>query len=112
MKQTHINKTSDAQKPEATTLDTDPSTSTATSRPTLRYPVNITLQIAIQRSNTLPEPLPQPVEETMDLLTEYRRVTRLMSLGTMILILMSTHIHTYTQHSSIAYITPLEQPPT
>ena len=64
------------------------------SRPMLRYLVSITLQIAIQRSNTLPEPSPQPVEETMDLLMEYRRVTRLMTLGTTILILMSTHIHT------------------
>ena len=58
-------------------------------RPTLRYPVEITLQIAIQRSNTLPEQLPQPIEESTDLLTEYRQVTRLMTLWTMILILMS-----------------------
>ena len=64
------------------------------SRLMLRYPVSITLQIAIQRSNTLPEPSPQPVEETTDLLTEYRRVTRLMTLGTTILILMNTHTHT------------------
>ena len=64
-----------------------------TSRPTLRYPVDITLQIAIQGSNTLLEPSPQPAEETTDLLMEYRRVTRLMTLGTTILILMSTHIH-------------------
>ena len=67
-------------------------------RPTLRYPVEIMLQIAIQRSNPLPEPSPQPVEESTDLLTEYQQVTRLMTLGTMILILMSmttgTHAHT------------------
>ena len=67
-------------------------------RPTLRYPVEITLQIAIQRNNTLPEPSAQPVEESTDLLMEYRQVTRLMTLGTMILILMSmttcTHTHT------------------
>ena len=64
----------------------------------LRYLVKIMLQIAIQRSNTLPEPLAQPVEESMDLLTEYWQVMRLMTLGTMILILMSmttgTHTHT------------------
>ena len=66
-----------------------------TSRPMLRYPVSITLQIAIQRSNTLPEPLPQPVEETMDLLTEYRWVTRLMTLGTMN---SHTHEHTHTHN--------------
>ena len=81
-------------------------------RPKLRYPVEVTLQIAIQRSNTLPEPLPKPVEESMDLLMEYRQVTRLMTLGTMILILMSmtTGTHTHTQHSSIACLTHLEQP--
>ena len=60
----------------------------------LRYPVDVTLQITIQRSNTLPELSHQPVEESMDLLTEYQQDTRLMTLGTMILILMSTHTHT------------------
>ena len=65
-----------------------------TRRPTLRYPVSIMLQIAILRSNTLPEPSPQPVEDNTDLLTAYRQVMRLMTLGTTILILMSTHIHT------------------
>ena len=80
-------------------------------RPTLRYPVEITLQIVIQRSNTLPELSPQPVEESTDLLTEYRQVTRLMTLGTTILILMSATIGTHTQHSSIASLTHLEQPP-
>ena len=63
-------------------------------RPTLRYPVAVMLQIASQRSNILLEPSSQPVEESTDLLTEYRQVTRLMTLGTMILILMSTHTHT------------------
>ena len=77
------------------------------SRPTLRYPVCIMLQIAIQRSNILLALSPQPVEENTDLLMAYRQVTRRMTLGTMILILMSTH----TQHSSIAGITALEQPP-
>ena len=67
-------------------------------RPTLRYPVEITLQIAIQRSNTLPELSPQPVEESTDLLTEYRQVTRLMTLGTMILILMSVTTCTHTHN--------------
>ena len=60
-------------------------------RPTLRYQVAITLQIAIQRSNTLPEQSFQPVEENMDLLTAHQQDMRLMTLGTMILILMSTH---------------------
>ena len=74
----------------------------------LRYPVTVTLQIVMQRSNTLLEQSPQPVEESTDSLTEYRQVMRLMTLGTTILILMSTH----TQHSSTAFNTPLEQPPT
>ena len=96
--ETDITKMPDAQKPEATILDAEPSASTGMRRPMLRYPVEVMLQIAIQRSNTLPEPSPQPVEESMDLLTEYRQVTRQMTLGTMILILMSvttcTHTHT------------------
>ena len=64
-----------------TTLDADPSTSTAVEQTYVKIPIGITLQIAIQRSNTLSEPLPQPVEETTDLLMEYQRVTRLMTLG-------------------------------
>ena len=67
-----------------------------TRRPMLRYPVTITFQIAIQRSNTLLEPSSQPVEESMDLLMEYQRGTRLMTLGTMILILMSVNTRTHT----------------
>ena len=63
-------------------------------RPMLRYQVGIMLQSAIQRSNNLPELSHQPVEESTDLLTEYRQVTSLMTLGTTILILMSTHTHT------------------
>ena len=60
----------------------------------LRYPVAIILQIVTQRSNTLLEQSPQLVEESTDSLTEYRQVTRLMTLGIMILTLMSTHTHT------------------
>ena len=51
-----------------------------TRRPTLRYPVAITLQIASQRSNALLGPSSQPVEQSMDLLMEYRWGTRLMTL--------------------------------
>ena len=65
-----------------------------TRRPMLRYPVAVTLQIVRQRSNNLPELSPRPVEETTDLLTQYQQVMRLMTLGTTILILMSTHTHT------------------
>ena len=63
-------------------------------KPMLRYQVGVTLQIVIQRSNNLPEPSHQPVEESTDLLTEYQQVTRRMTLGTTILILMSTHTRT------------------
>ena len=63
----NINKTLDAQKPEATNLDITIYLNHRRGGPTLRYPVGIMLQIAIQRSNTLPEPSPQPVEENMDL---------------------------------------------
>ena len=94
--ETKINEV-DAQKPEATNLDTEPSTSQRlTRRHTLRYPVGITLQIAIQRRHTLLEPSSQPVEETTDSLMEYRQVTRLMILGIMILLLMSGNTPTHT----------------
>ena len=63
-------------------------------RPTSRYPVVITLKIVNQRGHTLQEPSPQPAEQNTDLLTEYRQVTSLMTLGTMTLILMSIHTHT------------------
>ena len=95
LNETDISTTPDAQKPEATTLDAEPLPQMWMSRPTLRYPVGITLQIAIQRSNTLPALSPQPVEENTDLLMAYRQVTRRMTLGTTILILMSTHTHTH-----------------
>ena len=75
-----------------------------TRRHTLRYPVGITLQITIQRTHTLPELSFQPVEETMDLLTEYRQVMRLMTLGITILLLMSgnTPIHTHITYVAAA----------
>ena len=84
-------KTTDAQNTESLLLTQNRLPQLRMRRLTLRYQVAITLQIAIQRSHTLPELSLQPVEENTDLLTEYRRDTRLMTLGTMILILMSTH---------------------
>ena len=93
--ETDVNKTSDAQKSEATTLDAEPSASAVDEETYVKIPsCTVTLQIVMQRSNTLLEPSPQPVEESMDLLTEYRQVTRLMTLGIMILTLMSTHTRT------------------
>ena len=90
--ETDVNKTSDAQKPEATTLDAELSASAADEETYVKIPsCTVTLQIVMQRSTTLLELSPQPVEESTDLLTEYRQITRLMTLGTMILILMSTH---------------------
>ena len=93
--ETDNTKMPDAQKPEATTLDADLSTSAVDKQTYVKIPSrHYAANNAIQRNNTLLEPLPQPAEETTDLSTEYRRVMRLMTLGTMILILMSTHIHT------------------
>ena len=96
--ETDINKTPDAQKPEALLLTPTHLPQLQTRRPMSRYPVTLTFQIVIQRSNTLLEPSSQPVEESMDLLMEYQWGTRLMTLGTMILILtsMNTRTHTHT----------------
>ena len=95
--ETKTNEIVDAKKPEATTLDAEPSTSTADEETYVKIPVGITLQIVIQRTYTLPELLFQPVEETTDLLMEYRRGMRLMTLGITILLLTSenTLIHTH-----------------
>ena len=92
--ETDITKTPDAQKPEATTLDTDLSTSTADEQTYIKIPSRHYAANSDTKKQPLLEPSPQPAEETTDLSTEYRRVTRLMTLGTTILILMSTHIHT------------------
>ena len=82
--ETKTNETVDAQKPEATTVE--PSTSTADEE---TYAVGITLEIAILRRHTLPELSFQPVEETMDSLMEYRQVTRQLTLGITILLILS-----------------------
>ena len=73
-------------------------------RPMLRYPVKVMLQIVIQRSNTLLELSPQPVEESTDLLMEYRQVTRLMTFGTTILILIRVTTCTHT-HNIVPLLT-------
>ena len=89
--ETDVTKTSDAQKPEATTLDAELSASAADEETYVKIPSRRYLQIVTQRSNTLLEQSPQPVEESTDSLMEYRQVMRLMTLGIMILTLMSTH---------------------
>ena len=94
--ETNINKTLDARNLKPLILMQNRLPQPQTRRPTLRYPVSIMLQIAIQRNNTLPELSPQPVDENTDSLTEYQQVMRLMTLGTIILILMSVSTHTHT----------------
>ena len=86
--------TPDAQKPEATTQDAEPSASAADDQTYVKIPVIVTLKIVIQRGHTLQELSPQPAEENTDLLMEYRQVTSLMTLGTISLILMSIHTRT------------------
>ena len=68
------------------------------------------LRVVLQRGHTPQERLLQPADANTDLLTRYRQVMSLMTLGTMLLILMT--IHTHTQHSALAYITPLAKQPT
>ena len=92
--ETDINKTSDAQKPEDTTIAADPSTSTADEQTYVKIPSWHYAANCDPKKQYPTEPSLQPVEETTDLLMEYQQVTRLMTLGTTILILMSTHIHT------------------
>ena len=79
--ETNINKMLDAQKPEATTLDAELSTSTTDEETYVKIPSQHNAANCNPRSNTLPEPSLQPVEDNTDSLTEYRQVTRLMTLG-------------------------------
>ena len=68
-----------------------------TSRHTSRYLV-VTLNIVLQGGHTLQEQSPLHAEENTDLSTGYRQVMSLLTLGTMILILMSIHTHTTKCH--------------
>ena len=86
--------TTDAQKSEPLLKTQNRQPQLPMSRLTSRYLVVGMLKIVIQRGHTLQEQSPQPAEENTDLSTEYRQVTNLMTLGTMILILMSIHTHT------------------
>ena len=61
-----------------------------TSRHTSRYLV-VMLKIVLQGDHTPQEQLPLHAEENMDWSTEYRQVTSLMTLWTMILILLGIH---------------------
>ena len=94
--ETNINKTPDAQKPEATTLDADPSTSTADEETYVKIPSRHYAANCDPKKQHPTGAVAQPVEDNTDLLTEYRQVTRLMTFGTTILILMSANICTHT----------------
>ena len=107
--ETDINKTPDAQKPEATTLDTDPSTSTAGEQSYAKIPIwhyaancdskrqHPTGAIAptCRRDYGLVNGIPVGYETDDSWDNDSH-----------------THEHTHTHNSSIACITPLEQPPT
>ena len=109
LNETDINKMPDAQKPEATTLDADPSTSTADDQtyikiPSQHYATNCdtkkqyptgAVTPTCRRDYRLVNGIPV-VYETDDSWDNDSH----------------THEHTHTQHSSIAYIMPLEQLPT
>ena len=85
------NKTTDAQNPEASTLDAELSASVADEDTYIKIPSRNYAANSNSKKQHPTEPLFQPAEENTDLLTEYRQVTKLMTLGTMILILMNTH---------------------
>ena len=87
--ETNTNETTDAQKPETTTVDAAPSTSTADKETYIKIPSQHNSANGIQRGYTLQELSYQPVEENMDSLMAYRRLMKLMILGIRILLLMS-----------------------
>ena len=86
--ETKTNETIDAQKPETTTVDAEPSTSTADEEMYVKIPSQ---HNSANRDPKKAHPTSTvvPTYETMDLLTEYRQVMKLMILGITILLLMS-----------------------
>ena len=96
--ETKTNETIDAQKPETTTVDAAPSTSTADEETYIKIPSWHNSTNRDSKRVPLPALSYQPVEENTDSLTEYRRVMKLMILGIRILLLMSqnTPISTHT----------------
>ena len=82
----------DAQKSTDTTQDAELSASAPDDQTTSRYLV-IMLKIVLQGGHTPQEQSPLPADANTDLLTRYRQVTSLMTLGTIFLILMSIHTH-------------------
>ena len=86
-----INKTLDGQKPEATTLDTEPSATAVDEETYVKIPsCHYTANCDAKKQHPTGA-VAQHVEGNTDSLMEYRQVTRLMTLGIMILTLLSTH---------------------
>ena len=109
--ETDINKKPDAQKLEATTLDADPSTSTADDQTYLKIP---SWHYAANNDSKKQHPT-GAVAPTCR--REYGLVNGILAgYETDDSWDNNSHTHeythTHTQHSSIAYIMPLEQPPT
>ena len=76
----------DAQKPEATNLDTELSTSTVDEETYIKIPSRHYAANCDPKKQHPTGAITQPVEGNMDLLAEYWQVMRLMTLGTTILI--------------------------
>ena len=114
--ETNINKTLDAKKPEATNLDAELSTSTADEETYIKIPSRHNAANCDPKKQHPTGAVTPTCRREYRLVNGIRQVTRLMTLGTMILLLMSdththTHTHTHTQHSSITCIAHLEQLP-
>ena len=108
-KETDINKTPDAKKPEATTLDTDPSTSTADEQTYIKIPSwHYTANCDSKKQHPTGAIAPTCRRDyglVNGILAGYETDDSWDNDS-------HTHEHTHTQHSSIACITRLEQPPT
>ena len=93
--ETDINTMPDAQKPEATTLDAQPSASTADEETYVKIPSQRYAANCNPKKQQLTGAVAPTCRREYGLVNaEYQQVTRLMTLGTTILILMSTHTRT------------------
>ena len=91
-----ISKTPDAQKPEATILDAEPSASTADEETYIKIPSQSYAANCDPKKQHPTEAVAPTCRREYRLVNGIQQVTRLMTLGTMILMLMSVTTCTYT----------------
>ena len=109
LNETDVNKTSDAQKPEVTTLDAELSSlELRMRRPTLRYPVAVTLQIVNAKKQHPTGAIAPTCRREYGLVNGILAGYETDDSWDNDSHELDEHAHTHAQHSSTAYPMPLE----